>query len=422
MKPSNLVGLIFLLFSTLCFANQVKISQISTLSISSAITPATFDYLKHQFGKTTPGTLAVIKLNTPGGLISTTKDIITLIGEQKFPIAVWIGPEGASASSAGAIIASAAHFVLMSPGTNIGAATPVGLGEDLKESDGKNKALNDLSALVRSLSNLRGRPSAPFEDMIRKASSFTDKEAMNLKIIDGIVKNENQIKDVLNNRPYSLQGVPQTMTFADSYLSTELAPTMGQKLFEVLADPSTAYILFLLGVALIYFEFQAPGGFIAGTVGVGFLILAGMAFQVLPLNWGSFSLILLGVVFFVLEIYVTSYGLLALGGTVSLVFGSLFLFHDEAGFITVEYSVIFSTLAGILAAGGLVGWYLVKEKKYHGDFFTLAGNEGVMSSTTQVKVAGETWKVQSTDTLQPGDKVEVISVNKEKLILEVKRR
>src|SRR5690606_23860242 len=111
--------------------------EISYLNVNSAITPATLDYLQHQFSNFTKHSLAVIRLNTPGGLVNTTKDIITLIGKQEFPVAVWITPEGASASSAGAIIAASAHFILMSPGTNMGAATPVGLGEDIKEGDGR---------------------------------------------------------------------------------------------------------------------------------------------------------------------------------------------------------------------------------------------------------------------------------------------
>jgi len=431
MKLSQIVSMtLFLLccVSHFTWAQQVRISQVDTLSIDSAITPATYDYLKHQFSKTSDSTLIVIKLNTPGGLISTTKDIITLIGAQNFPIAVWIGPEGASAASAGAIIAASAHFILMSPGTNMGAATPVGLGSDLKESDGRSKALNDLSALVRSLSHLRGRPSTPFEEMIKKASSFTDQEALKLKIIDAVIKRPQDIYEALSGHEFSLQGKKYVLEFQSDALERSVDPSPGQKLLEVLADPSLAYFLFLLGVALIYFELQAPGGYIAGTAGFGLLILAGISFQVLPLNWGAFGLIVLGVFFFVLEMYVTSYGLLALSGLACLVIGSLFVFHDEDSFISVEYNVLFSTLAGVLCSIGLIVWMLIKDKKNqtpHKNFFSLKGSFGIVSNSSakhyQVKIQGETWKAISEYHLNVGDNVEVEDIDNDHLLIKVKK-
>ena len=137
------------------------VKEIRVLSVKSAITPATLDYLSNHLGKSSENRLTIIKMNTPGGLVTTTKDIIALFAKGNHPVVVWVTPEGASAASAGAIIASGAHFIFMAPGTNIGAATPVGLGEDLKESDGRKKAMNDLTATVRSLSEVRGRPARP---------------------------------------------------------------------------------------------------------------------------------------------------------------------------------------------------------------------------------------------------------------------
>jgi len=419
-------------FSSLIYAQSApekiyEARELSILSINAAITPATLDYLDHQFKKMPPKSMAVIKLNTPGGLVHTTKDIITLIGKQDFPIVVWITPEGASASSAGAIIAASAHFIFMGPGTNLGAATPVGLGEDLKEGDGRKKAMNDLAAMVRSLCELRGRPADPFEKMITEAKSFTDQEAKDLKIIDGILSFESEIKEILQGRKFSLKGVEYEILFKD-LTTKEYDATPGQKILEVFANPSLAYILFLLGIALIYFELQAPGGFIAGSVGFLCLILAAISFQVLPLNWGAFGLIVAGIFLLILEVFVTSYGLLGIFGVVSLVMGSLFLFHTETSFISIQYPVIFSTLAGILLSVGFMAWYLFREQKKqktHPDFFLPQQEKGVvlnkLNDHYQVKVRGEIWSATSEEILETGDKVEIFQVDSEHLKIKVKK-
>lgn len=412
-------------------ADVFRAREVAVFEIQSAITPATFDYLKHHFAHSPKDALLLIKMNTPGGLITTTKDIITLIGVQDRPIVVWITPEGASASSAGAIIAAAAHFIIMSPGSNIGAATPVGLGQDMKEGDGKSKALNDLSALVRSLNTSRGRPPGPFEEMIKTAKSFTNKEALDLEIINGVASAPLDVLDIIRGKPFILKGKPLTLEIESTALTNEYKPTAGQILLTVLADPSTAYFLFLIGVALLYFEFQAPGGYIAGGVGVVFLIIAAIAFQVLPLDWGSLGLIAIGVVLLVLEIYITSYGILGLGGIVAFIIGSLFLFHGESGFISIDYPVIISTLLGIGTGIGIITWYVVREskKKYQTDFFQPNNSEGIVMALNkggsrplyQVKVRGEIWKGYSNDELSVGEKVVVVSTNSEQLTVELKK-
>lgn len=416
------------LLPSLMWANTFKVQEVNYLSINSAITPATLDYLKYELGRMNANSFAVIKINTPGGLVTTTKDIITLMGKQPYPIAVWIAPEGASASSAGAIIASAAHLLFMSPGSNIGAATPIGMGGDLKESDGRSKAINDLASLVRSLSHLRGRPSAPFEQMIKTAASFTDKEALKAGIIDGIVGNTDELLKLSNGKKFKLQGKEFTLEIKENPGSRDITPSAGQKIFEVIANPSTAYVLFLVGLALLYFELQVPGGYVAGSIGVGCLILAAMAFQVLPMDWGALGLILLGVFFFVLEIWITSYGLLSIAGSVAFIMGSLFLFHGDTGFISIDYPVIYSTLAGVFAAVGIVVWYLYRDQKRQkpvADFFVPVGAEGQVLTKSpngyQIKVKGEIWRAEATTALDLGDHVEVTAVDIDQLLVHVKK-
>jgi membrane-bound serine protease (ClpP class) len=419
------------LFPLIGMTAPYKVQEISHLEINSAISPATYDYLKYQFGKVPEGALILIKMNTPGGLITTTKDIITLIGSQDKPIVVWITPEGASASSAGAIIAASAHFILMSAGTNLGAATPVGLGEDIPQKDGRNKAMNDLKAMVRSLSQSRGRPAKPFEDMIETAKSFTDQEALNLKIIDGVLTNGKTIRDLLDQKSFTLLGKQFEMQFIPEAISKEYNPTMGQKILNVIANPSTAYLLFLLGIALLYFEFQAPGGFIAGGLGACLLVLAAISFQVLPVDWGALTLIIIGIILLILEIYITSYGLLAIAGVGSFLAGSLFLFHGESGFISIDYPVLVSTLLGVGTAIGIIVWYLLKERKNQpkqDNFFLPLGSKGTVltyndagDSLYQIKVRGEIWRGHSPSPLSIGDEIMVTNINSEKLIAEIKK-
>lgn len=416
------------LFPLISQADPYRVTEISHLEINSAISPATYDYLKYQFKNVPAGSLILIKMNTPGGLITTTKDIITLIGSQDKPVVVWITPEGASAASAGAIIAASAHFILMSAGTNMGAATPVGLGEDIKEKDGRAKMMSDLKALVRSLSHSRNRPAQPFEEMVETAKSFTDQEALKAKIIDGVIDGGHSLRDILNNKSFTLQGKPRELEIDSVALSKTYEPTVGQSILNVLANPSTAYLLFLVGVALIYFEFQAPGGFIAGGVGISFLVLAAIAFQVLPLDWGAFALIFLGVILLILEVYVTSYGLLGLSGVVSFVAGSLFLFHDEAGFISVNYKMLLSTLLGVSFAIAIIVWLHFKDKKNQkipSSFFLPIGSPGKILTKEgliyQVKVKGEIWRGTSNQDLAINDEVEVATVDAEKLTIEIRK-
>ena len=409
-------------------AVDFDIKEIAVLSVNSAITPATYDYIKQNFQTLPKSSLVVLRLNTPGGLVSTTKDIITLVGREKRPLVVWITPEGASASSAGAIIASAAHFIFMSPGTNIGAATPVALGEDLKESDGRSKALNDLSALVRSLSESRGRPAEPFEKMIRTAESYTDKEALKLGIIDGIISSERDILNFIGKKPVNIDGVVTNLK-ADDVPVKIYEPSMGQSILEVIANPSTAYIIFLIGVALIYFEFQAPGGYIAGAFGTFFVILSGIAFQVLPLDWGSMGLIMAGIFLLILEVFIVSYGLLSIAGLIAFTVGSLFLFKGDTGFISIQYPVILSTLAGVATGVGLLVWYLWRESKRQvatHDFFLPVGAKGqvlsrINTNEYQVKVRGEIWRASAEEELNVNDPIAVIFVDAKKLSLKIKK-
>lgn len=427
-------SILLLLASFVCVhltsaGTSYDVREVRTLTVKSAITPATFDYLQEHLGTPAGNKLTIIKMNTPGGLVTTTKDIIALFSRANHPVVVWVTPEGASAASAGSIIASGAHFIFMSPGTNMGAATPVGLGEDLKESDGRKKALNDLTATVRSLSGLRGRPAAPFELMITEAKSYTEKEALKAGIIDGVVSDERVLLGQLNGKKWISAKETFDLAIPETVQIRDVVPSLGQKILEVIANPSTAYLLFLLGAALIYFELQAPGGFIAGSIGVTLLVLAAIAFQVLPLDWGAFGLIAVGVICLVLEMYITSYGLLGIAGVTAFGLGSLFLFHGEGGFISIDYPILVSTFLGILVPLLFLTWFVlrdVRKKKPGTSFFVPINTDGTVMGKRgdhyQVKVRGEIWNARSAELLSDGDSVSVIEADDKNLVLTVRKK
>ncbi|MBF0300026.1 MAG: nodulation protein NfeD [Oligoflexia bacterium] len=427
--------------------------------------------------------LIIIKINTPGGLVSTTKDILTLFGESDIPIVVWVTPEGASATSAGAIISSGAHFLFMSQGTNIGAATPISIDGDIGEnpeekdkdnddkdrknpkdskesskeqqrfklptnnplnprqsSDLRKKAINDLVALVKSLGHTRGRNAELFADMIIKASSFESKEALDKGLINDIANNINDIFKFLNNKEISIKGKKCILKTNDNVQVIEQEMDIGQEILDIFANPSLAYILFIIGAALIYLEMQAPGGFIAGSIGAICLIISGIAFQVLPINFGSLGLIILSFVLFVLEAYVTTYGILMILGIISLTFGSLFLYRSENSYLDFHVGIVYSTVFAITLFVGFITLYWAydaRKRKRNGDrkqsdHHKVIGKSGTIVSKIddvsleqsnryryQVKISGEIWNCWSSENIQQGTMVKVINIDVNKLPLRL---
>jgi membrane-bound serine protease (ClpP class) len=442
-KDLALYNLVKIVLSILCLslltqtasADEIhKVDYITRMDIHSPINPATLDYLKYVKKKSSEqnADLILISLNTPGGLVTTTKDILALIGESDIPVVIWITPEGASATSAGAIIASSAHVLVMSEGTNIGAATPIQMSGDIEQKDLRNKAVNDLVALVQSLSESRGRNPKHYADMIEKASSFKSREAVELGLVDGIINNEAELFKFLENREITIRGV-KTKLQVDRPNIEKIRMTAGQELLNIFANPTLAYLLLLAGAALIYLEFQAPGGFIAGSAGVICLMIAGISFQVLPLNMGALGLILLGFVFFVAEIYITSFGVISIMGLAALATGSIFLFQGQEGHLEINPYVIASVIVAVALFLVFVANVFLKGGKKIGKvkFNATTGKEGVVVEVYekaddslwpyQIRVNAENWRAVSDETLTLHDKVIVLEENQETMSLKVKK-
>lgn len=409
-----------------------RISKTLEMTVNSSINPATFNYLKMGFERASKEgfNLIIIKLNTPGGLVSTTKEILTLFGSSNIPVIVWIAPEGASATSAGAIIASGSHLLYMSNGTNIGAATPINMGGDIEQKDLRKKAVNDLVALVKSLSETRNRNGELFAEMVKNASSFTAKDANEKNLINGIANSNEELFELIKGESINLKGKNIKLIIKNNQI-VEHEMDLGQKILNIFANPSMAYILFIIGAALIYLELQAPGGFVAGALGALSLILAGIGFQVLPLNWGAFGLIIVAFVLFVAEAYITSYGILSLAGIGALIVGSLFLFRTDNAYMKMSTSVIISTALGIGVFLAIVAYLIVKDafSKRPKDFFTHKGKKGLVVEKLpkeseeyhlyRVKISGEIWKARSKQEIEINKECTVLEQDKESLLLTV---
>ena len=450
------ISLFFLLLSLTSFSNQetLEVHKIAKLKVAGSINPATANYLKTGFERAKKESidLIVLQMNTPGGLVTTTKEILTMFGESEIPVVVWVGPSGSSATSAGAIIASGSHLLYMSEGTNIGAATPVQMSGNIggkkkgkeeknpkgeivtieeNSSDLRAKAINDLVALVKSLSESHNRNPEPFAEMISKAKSYTAREAKDKNLINGLAATLDNLQKEINGKKVYLRGQNKIIDVKPSVSWVDFPMDLGQKILDIFSNPSTAYILFLLGAALIYLEFQAPGGIIAGALGTVCLLMAGIGFQVLPLNLGALALIVLSLILFVIEIYVTSYGILSIVGLATLVAGSLFLFRTEDSYLYFSNTVVFSTVAAIASFIGIIAWLFFKDlKKVHQAKFNevsgekatiIKGKEKFENEPWQyrVKVSGEVWNAESDKQYSENDHVIVIEQNQENLILKI---
>lgn len=406
---------------------NLELNKLLRLTVKSSINPATLHYitsgLKRAQTEKFDGLL--IEINTPGGLVSTTKDIITAIGEANVPTIIWVTPEGASATSAGALIASSAHLLFMNEGTNMGAATPIQMSGEVPE-DLRNKAINDLVALVQSLSEARGRNGKLFGEMVSKASSFQSSEALKENLIDGIANDEEHLLNQIDSMSLHLRGQTYQVVAKNTSISDHEMST-GNTLLNILADPNLAYILLLLGAALIYLEFQAPGGFIAGSLGAVLLLISGISFQVLPLNFGALGLLVLAFILFVLEVYITSYGVLSLLGLGALITGSLFLYETDNSYLALAPEVIVAAIMAIAIFLLLVLYFLLRDYKKSKDhhFNEAIDKEGLIVEVVQgpkneghfyqIKVEGEIWRARSHTLYSPGTYAKIVALDSDTL-------
>ena len=405
-------------------------ARILTVTIKEPIHPITAEIIVKaikQAGQE-KAELLIIKLDTPGGLDSSMREIIEAIVSSPVPVVAYVSPAGARAASAGLFISMACDIFAMAPGTSTGAAHPVSIGTSGQEQSKtmEEKVTHDAAAYIRTLAEKRGRNIQMAEDAVRKSLSYTEQEALKGKLINLIAKNEQELIEALDGKEIKrFNGEVQVLNLKDQPL-VELPLTFRQKLLMAIANPNLAYILLMLGLLGLYFEFANPGAIFPGVIGGISLLLALFSFQILPVNYVGLLLILLGTVFFVLEIKVTSYGALAVGGAISLFLGSVILIKSPIPELRPSLKFIVPVVLGVSLIFVLLVYLVIKAHSRR----ALTGKEGLVGETGQaltpisqagkVFVHGSIWRAVSDDKIEKGDKVQVVEVQ-DHLTLKVKK-
>lgn len=417
IKTTLLFLIIMLFFNSFSFA-QEQYKKINAFEINGVITDATLKYVKENIEKSEKENAAVlIYIDTPGGVLESTRNIVQAILSSKVPVITYVYPKGARAASAGMFITIAGNYALMSESTNIGAAHPVASsGEDIK-GEMEKKVLNDTVALAKNIAEKRGRNTVPVVAMVKESASYTSKEALDLKVIDKVAGDENII---------SL--LPESLNISKDAVIEKVEPDFTQALYNIIADPNILAVLLFIGIALILLEIKVPGTFIFGTFGVVSLIIFAYGANIIPINFLGIGLIILGFALIVGEVFITSFGLLTLGSIVSFVFGLRVLFDSEksAG-VTVSMWVIIIIIGLLVSIALLIGRLIIKDFSRK-PIIGLEAMEGLLveviewdnvKHTGKVSVKGEIWNAVCNDEVNVGDKVRVVWL--ESLTLHVEK-
>ncbi len=437
-------------------------SDAVVIEFAGPIGPATSDYLQRALEKAQDrgASVVILRMDTPGGLSTSMREIIQNVLSSPVAVVTYVAPSGARAASAGTYILYASHVAAMAPGTNLGAATPVAIGglpspaprpeEDGKERNGEkdekgdeetgqdegerprpsdprptlaDKAVNDAAAYIRSLAQLRGRNADWAEKAVTEAASLSAEEALEAGVIDLIAGDIDDLLAKLDGRTVALLGERVELETAEAGVSV-IEPDWRTELLAVITNPNIAYILMLMGIYGLIFEFTHPGAILPGVVGAISLFLALFAFHVLPINFAGLGLIGLGIAFMVAEAFMPAFGALGIGGLIAFVIGSVILFDVDVPGYGVSRSLIFSiaTLSG--GAFALVLAMAVKARRRP----VVSGQERMIGSHGRVAdwgdgrgrvlVQGELWQATASRPLEPGKRVRVAAMERLTLIVE----
>ncbi|MGQ9534013.1 MAG: NfeD family protein [bacterium] len=393
-------------------SNEVYLGEMS-----GVISPASSAYFLRviSIAEERNGVCLIIKLDTPGGLDESMREITKRILNAKVPVVIYVAPRGARAASAGVFILYASHIAAMAPGTNVGAAHPVGMGGEKIDTVMASKVTNDAVAYLQSLAKARNRNIEWAEKAVRQSASIDDETALKLGVCELIAEDERDLIDKLDGREVKI--FEETIRLNTKSVPLEkISMSLREKLLLILTNPNIAYILLLLGIYGLFFELQNPGMIFPGVVGGICLILGFYALHLLPVNYAGLALILLSAIFFILEIYVASHGLLSVGGVVSLIIGSLILFESDLPFLRVSWEVIMVVVIIIVGFVGVLLFLGIKAqfRKPAAGRESLIGEQGV--ARTQINkeggtvfVHGEFWNAVSDKPIKKGARVKVIS-------------
>jgi len=435
-----LLAFVFFLGIPVSYADSDK--KVILMEIDGTINPATFDYIRSGIDKAKEGSAEamVIILDTPGGLLSSTKEIVQLILNSPVPIVIYVYPSGATATSAGVFITLSAHIAAMADGTSIGAAHPVllspGGGEGEGSDEGKRgeneqkkfneKVENFASSFIESIAEKRKRNTEWAIEAVRNSASITATDALKKNVIDLISPNLNELLNRIDGRVVELPDGKRVLKTKGAIVE-RLDMNFKQKLIDTLSVPDIAFLLISLGSLGLLLEFYNPGLIFPGVAGAICLLLGMVSLQILPFNYAGLALLALSVLLLILEIYVTSFGILGVGGIMSFILGALLLFDTPQSDVRVGFDVVLSAALAIGLFFLFVGYYLVKAQRSRtpvGFEGLLGGEEGVavtdIEGRGKIFIHGEYWDAESEDRIKKGDRVRVVEV-KDGFRLKIKK-
>ena len=393
-----------------------KSNVVYSVDIDSVINPGALRTLENavETAEKNNARALIVRIDTPGGLLSSTRDMVSVISESKVPVIGYVGPEGANAGSAGAFILLSTHVAVMNNGTNVGASSPIAEdGRDIEGTLGK-KIMNDTKAFMRSLAESHQRNAEAAEKFVSEAQSLTAKEALDANVIDLVIEQYDDMLAAVEGREITLHGEKITLGLAGSEIKPVSSRLLDMLLVHI-AHPQIAHLLISLGTLAIYIEIISPGLGFPGVLGVIAVILGMVGMQTLPVNTGFFMLLILGVILMVSEYFVAGFGVLGIGGAIAFVFGSLFLFDTPSD--TDYQSGILSISIAVAAAMVLTSFLITRalssgEKKLKmegktGEAMMRFDNEGF------VLIDGQRWRAVTTVPLRHGDRIEVTKKDEE---------
>jgi membrane-bound serine protease (ClpP class) len=437
------------------------VGDVIRIIVDGPISPVSADYIDKGLQEATDNNAAllILQLDTPGGLMTSTRQIVkSLLGAQ-VPVAVHVAPPGARAASAGVFVTMAAHVAVMAPGTNIGAAHPVNIGgrnplapkkdkdgdegkgrsaegEDKQDDEAKEaekeepaldddnvmaqKVINDTVAFIRSIAEKQGRNADWAERAVRESVSVTEKEALKLNVIDLVAESTDDLLKAADGRTVTISGEKIILSIADADVR-DIPMGWRHRVLMALSDPNIAYILMMLGIYGLFFELANPGVILPGVLGGIFLILAFFSFQVLPINYAGLLLIILAVILFILEVKVVSYGMLSVGGVVSLFLGSIMLFESAEPYYRLSGALVIgvTVFTAFFFVVGLGMAIRAQRRKPTTGMEGLIGERGIvtvaLSPEGKIKVHGEIWTAIAEEPLSVGTGVRVSAAEGMKL-------
>lgn len=386
--------------------------EIMIITINGVINPVASEYIAKSIKKASEkkAEILIIELDTPGGLDTSMRSIVKDMNSSEVPVVVFVSPSGARAASAGVFITMAAHIAAMAPGTNIGAAHPVAIGEKMDKTIAE-KAVNDAAAYIKSIAEQHGRNAKWAEDAVRKSVSATETEALNNNIIDLIADNIQMLLSKIDGRKVKVGTEDRVINTSNAIIiKDEIGIRF--RILNFISDPNVAYLLMLIGFYGLFFELTNPGSIFPGVIGGISLILAFYSFQTLPVNYAGLLLIVVGIILFILEVKVVSYGMLTIGGLFSMILGSLMLYDSPFPFMKLSLSVIIPAV--LITALFFVVTFRLAYKAYKRKPVTgqegLIGLEGVAKTDItpdggMVLLHGEYWTGYSDSIINKDEKV-----------------